>query len=166
MSPSHRSVREWSRKASTTRQYSKQRALLDKLVATAKNNRFKVFLDWAEAPGKNVPGIVPESSADVGKARLAQHIYASLPMSTESRNAILDRPHPGGIHMGGMEQARPEARSCAGKCQPQYHESCDISSQSQTITYRSSLKSGRKFSAARVGKLADRHGPTMLGEQP
>lgn len=97
MSPSHRSVREWSRKASTTRQYSKQRALLDKLVATAKNNRFKVFLDWAEAPGKNVPGIVPESSADVGKARLAQHIYASLPMSTESRNAILDRPHPGGF---------------------------------------------------------------------
>lgn len=55
-----------------------------KLVAGGEDERFKVLLEWAEARETNAAIIIPESSNVVGAPRLAQHVYASLIMSTKA----------------------------------------------------------------------------------
>lgn len=54
----------------------KQRGRRYKLLVGAKDDRFKVLLDWAEARHMNAPTSVPESSGVVDAPRLAQHVYA------------------------------------------------------------------------------------------
>lgn len=72
----------------------KQRRRRYKVVAGAEDARCKVILDWAEMRDTNAPTIVPESSGVVDVPRLAQHVFASLFLRTETGTeapSIVDR---------------------------------------------------------------------------
>lgn len=68
----------------TNRSSFKQWSRRYKLVAGAKDERFKVLLEWAQARDPNEPAVDPAASNVANATRLSQHIYASLLMSTES----------------------------------------------------------------------------------
>lgn len=54
----------------------------DKLTAGVKDERFKVLLGWAEAYEAKAPTMMPDASNVGGTTRFAQHLFASLVMST------------------------------------------------------------------------------------
>lgn len=65
--------------------YVKHRKLRCKSVVGAKDESFKAFLEWTKNTRKtNAATIVSETSGVVDALRLAQHIYASLPMNMET----------------------------------------------------------------------------------
>lgn len=59
-----------------------------KLVAGAKDDRFKSLLEWAEMREPMAPSIVPDASGIHAPKLLGQHVYASLLMSTEAGTEV------------------------------------------------------------------------------